>query len=212
MQNCYVYLIKNKITNQFYYGSRAGNVRKNLSPKEDLWIYYFTSSKKVKSMINEYGLDSFEAIVVFEHKDYKVCFWKEQELIIESKLNPLRLNRTYMDPATSKRILTTYGETENDKILRYKKISESKKGKFNSNGHLGLKRSDKTKQKMSESQRKRILSQDAMDRIVKARLGYVVSEETKKKISESKKGKIVSEETRQKLREKSLENWKLRKT
>lgn len=211
MYQCYVYLVKNKITNQFYYGSRSGNVRAKRQPANDLWIHYFTSSKLIKKMILEYGIDLFEITILFENIDYKVCFWKEQELIMLSKDNPLRLNKTYMNPLTGKRILTTYLETEEDKLLRYKKISEAKKGKFNSNGHYGLKRSDKTKQRMSIAQQNRVLSFEATEKIIKARTGYVMSEESKKKISISKTGKIVSEETKQKLREKSLENWKKRK-
>ena len=49
MLEAYVYKITNKVTNQFYYGSRTENIRKNRKPEEDLWKFYFTSSKKIKN-------------------------------------------------------------------------------------------------------------------------------------------------------------------
>ena len=48
-------------------------------------------------------------------------------------------------------------------------MSNSKKGRFNSNGHYGLKHSEETKQKMKDAQ---------------AKLGYTHNEETKLKMKE----------------------------
>jgi hypothetical protein len=211
MYQCYVYLIKNKITNQFYYGSRAGNVRNCRHPVDDIWIHYFTSSKTIKNMIAELGVNAFSVSIVFENADYPTCYWKEQELIMASKDDPLRINRTYMNPLTCTRIFSLYCESTDDKLLRYKKISEAKKGKFNSNGHYGSKRTDETRRRMSVAQQNRVLTAEAREKIVAARIGSVMSVETKQKISEAKTGQPVSVETRQKLRAKSLENWQLRK-
>jgi hypothetical protein len=47
MFKAYVYLIRN--TDQYYYGSRVGNVRNKLLPEDDLWKEYFTSSKRVRN-------------------------------------------------------------------------------------------------------------------------------------------------------------------
>lgn len=47
----YVYKLTNKITNQFYYGYRRANVRLKLTPKNDLWKVYFSSSKDVKPLL-----------------------------------------------------------------------------------------------------------------------------------------------------------------
>lgn len=148
----YVYLITNKVTNQFYYGSRASNVRFKRTPTEDLWIHYFTSSKKVKELINLHGKDSFDTRIIFEHDSYDMCFWEEQRLIRESKKDQLRLNVAYIDKDSNSRILTSYGESVEDKDKRIKKMQLAKKGKFNSNGQLGMTRSDETKQKMSLAQ------------------------------------------------------------
>jgi len=52
----YTYLIKFKPTGQVYYGVRFA---KGCSP-DDLWETYFTSSKVVKSLIEEHGKDAFD--------------------------------------------------------------------------------------------------------------------------------------------------------
>lgn len=51
----FTYLLKHIPTNKYYYGVRY---RKGCHPK-DLWIKYFTSSKKVKGLIKKYGKKSF---------------------------------------------------------------------------------------------------------------------------------------------------------
>ena len=182
MYQSYVYKVTNKITNQFYYGSRTENVRKKRLPEEDLWKHYFTSSKKVKYLIEEYGIDSFDVEIVSRHDSYEECFWEEQRLIKESKDNPNRLNKAWVDPNTGKKVLTTWNETEEEKKLRIEKMSLNKKGRFNSNGHYGLRHTEETKQRMRESQ---------------AKLAYKHSEETKQKM----RGKTRSEDHAKKLRE-----------
>jgi hypothetical protein len=172
MYQSYVYKITNKITNQFYYGSRTNNVKQNRHPEDDLWKHYFTSSSRIKEMIEEYGIDSFEYEILSKYDDYKDCFWEEQRLIFESKENKLRINKTYVDPVTGKKVLTTYNESLEEKQKRADKISKAKKGKFNSNGHFGLKHTEETKIKMRESQ---------------ARLGYTHSDETKEKMKKYKR-------------------------
>lgn len=150
MYQSYVYKVTNKITNQFYYGSRTENVRKKRLPEEDLWKHYFTSSKKVKDLIDEFGIDSFDVEILSKHDSYEDCFWEEQRLIKESKNHPNRLNKAWVDPDTGKKVLTTWDETEEEKKLRIEKMALNKKGRFNSNGHYGLKHTEETKKKISE--------------------------------------------------------------
>lgn len=198
MQNkfqAYVYLLKNNITDQFYIGSRASNIRLNRTPEEDLWIYYFSSSKKVKELITMYGVNSFNAQIVFRHNSYKTCFWEEQRLIKESKLDQLRINKAYVDRDTNNRILTSYGESAETKEARIKKMQATKKGKFNSNGHLGLTHSDETKQKMSESQKK--LNYTHSDETKQKMKAYTRTPEHSAKLSTSLKGKPWSDARRQ---------------
>lgn len=52
----YTYLIRFKPTNSVYYGVRYAE---NCDPSE-LWVTYFTSSKIIKRLINEFGYQSFE--------------------------------------------------------------------------------------------------------------------------------------------------------
>jgi hypothetical protein len=118
---------------------------------------------------------------VYRDISYENCFWKEQTLIFENRKNPLKLNKTYINPTTGEKILTTSNETIEERVTRIEKMSKTKKGKFNSNGHLGLKHSDETKQKMRET---------------RAKINYRHSEETKQKM----RGRVVSEETKQKMR------------
>ena len=150
MYQSYVYKVTNRITNQFYYGSRTENVRKKRLPEEDLWKHYFTSSKKVKDLIDEYGIDSFDVEILSKHDSYEDCFWEEQRLIKESKDHPNRLNKAWVDPDTGKKVLTTWNETEEEKKFRIEKMALNKKGRFNSNGHYGLKHTEETKKKIAE--------------------------------------------------------------
>ena len=55
----YTYLIHHTPTNTFYYGVRWKNVRLCKTPEEDLWVSYFTRSKKVRQLIQKFGKDSF---------------------------------------------------------------------------------------------------------------------------------------------------------
>lgn len=62
----YTYYLYHKQTNSHYYGVRYA---KNSSPK-DLWVTYFSSSKKIKKLIEEYGASSFRVEVrkTFDNK------------------------------------------------------------------------------------------------------------------------------------------------
>ena len=191
----YVYFIKNKITNQFYYGSRASNIRLKRTPEEDLWIHYFSSSRKVKELVNLYGKDSFEVQIRFRHDIYAECFWEEQRLIRENKADPLRLNKAYVDSKTNNRVMTSHGESVESKEARIKKMQATKKGKFNSNGHLGLTHSDETKQKMREAQQQ--LNYTHSDITKQKMKAYKRTPEHAAKLGESLKGKPWSDARRQ---------------
>lgn len=51
----YTYFLTHLPTGLKYYGVR----KSSLPPENDLWIRYFSSSQRVKQLINEYGKDSF---------------------------------------------------------------------------------------------------------------------------------------------------------
>ena len=194
MSKPYVYKVTNKITGQFYYGSRVAHIHSGRHPADDLWVHYFTSSKNVKNLINEYGIHSFDIEIVSIHDDYDSCFWEEQRLILENKFNPLRLNKRYVDPTTGKTVLTTFNETPEQLAARSKKVSDSKKGKFNSNGHYGLKHSEETKQRMRNAQAK--LNYKHSEETKQRMRDHQRSDEHSKKLSESLKGKPWSDARR----------------
>jgi hypothetical protein len=132
----YTYLIKNRITNQFYYGSRCKNVKLKRSPEDDLWIYYFTSSKKIKSLITEFGKDSFDISFILKSDNFDDCYWMEQKLISSSIDNKLCLNSYYVDRETSKNKFSTskisFGPLTDEHRA---KISKSTIGKPKSTEH-----------------------------------------------------------------------------
>ena len=56
----YTYLIKFKPTGIVYYGVRFKNIRLKRTPAEDFMIQYKTSSRQIKNLIKEHGIESFE--------------------------------------------------------------------------------------------------------------------------------------------------------
>ena len=127
----YVYKITNKITNQFYIGSRYRNINEKRSTESDLWIYYFTSSKDVTDLINLYGKESFNLEFVFYGNDNindDATYWVEQELIRENINDALCLNRQYQDRELGQQKFLLAG-TESHRKGKKKGISP-KKGKI----------------------------------------------------------------------------------
>jgi hypothetical protein len=187
----YTYKVTNKITGQFYFGSRTNNITKGRTPEEDIWKCYFTSSKTVKRLIEEHGIDSFDVEILLKDSDYSKCFWEEHRLIYEHRENPLRLNKAYINPNTGTKVLTTFNESAEENRARANKISLNKKGRFNSNGHYGMKHTEETKKKMREAQAK--LRYKHTDESKEKMRGRTRSTEHSKKLSESLKGKPWSE-------------------
>lgn len=103
----YVYYIKNTVTGHFYYGSRTANIRHRRTPQSDFWICYFTSSRTIKNMINEFGKEAFETSIILESCDTEEIYWAEQSLIKEHILNPLCLNKKYQDRENGNTIFST---------------------------------------------------------------------------------------------------------
>lgn len=66
----YTYHLYHKLTNKHYYGVRWS---KNCCPTE-LWVTYFSSSKKVKNLIKTYGKESFDFEIrkIFKSSDQAI--------------------------------------------------------------------------------------------------------------------------------------------
>jgi len=123
MYLAYTYLITNKITHQFYYGSRYQNIKLKRTPEQDLWIFYFTSSKEVKKLLKEYNKDLFEISIVFKSENYDECYWQEQDLIKENIINPLCMNLTYTDKSAGRHIFSMAGKTRSEEACKKSSIS-----------------------------------------------------------------------------------------
>jgi hypothetical protein len=123
---CYTYLIKCTINNKFYYGVRWGN---KVLPSEDLWIKYFTSSKVIKNLINQYGKDAFlfEVRKVFITKQEAIT-WEETVL---RRLKVLKSPDTWLNKCISKAIRYDIHPRKGVIVSEdtKEKISKSNKGK-----------------------------------------------------------------------------------
>jgi NUMOD3 motif len=162
MKNTYVYIVKNKITNQYYYGSRKSNVKFYRTPEEDFWKYYFTSSKIIKNLIEEYGLNSFEYSIIFKSENYSNSFWYEQEIISKNFKDPLCLNKHYIrNKDMENRFCFTGHKHSKESIEKIRKNSKGMSGKKhtiesknkikkNHKGMNGLNHSIETIKKMSD--------------------------------------------------------------
>jgi hypothetical protein len=224
----YTYYIINKVTGQYYYGSRCRNVASNRTPAEDLWIHYFTSSHEVSSLISTYGRDSFDISIIMADADYNRCYDYEQQLINDNMDNELCLNQYCR--LTNRFSIAGKPRTEETK----QKLREANTGKIvssetkekqsiaktgNKNPSFNRIKSEETKLKISNRLKGRVVSEETKTRISiantgkppppctaetrlkigKAHRGKVVSEETLLKMSEAQKGKILSAEHKDKL-------------
>ena len=157
-----------------YYGYRYSN---KVSPSEDLWKVYFTSSKLVKKLREQYDDSQFIATVdkVFETPDdaraYEEKYLRENNCVESDDW----LNRVNYGHKWHYR-----PETEEER----RALSEKKKKYYKENPHpfAGKKHSEETKEKIRA-----------------IRTGTKATEEAKRKMSEAKKG--MSEETKRKMSE-----------
>jgi hypothetical protein len=83
----YVYILTHKETGQFYIGARWAN---KVPSSIDLGVNYFTSSKYVKPIF-----DQFECEIVAEFFFKEEAYKFEQQMIYENWSNPLKLNKKY---------------------------------------------------------------------------------------------------------------------
>lgn len=142
----YTYIIKHLPTNQVYYGVRTANT---VSPHDDLWKEYFTSSTKVHALIDQFGKDSFitEVRKTFDNPQ-KAVDW---ELKVLKRCKVLEDNRWlnaniggYIIPTPASRAKISAFHKDKPKSEEHKqKIAHANRGK--KKGPL----SDETKAKIS---------------------------------------------------------------
>jgi hypothetical protein len=95
--SAYVYKIRHIPTGKYYYGFRKAHIKANRTPEQDFFVYYYSSSKIVESMIKDFGIDQFEYSIVYQDTDIREVFWYEQDLIKKNWGDPLMINKQYRD-------------------------------------------------------------------------------------------------------------------
>jgi len=176
-----------------YYGYRSAN---KTSPEDDLWQHYFTSSKVIAELREQYSDDEFIATVdkTFETAEEARAY--EEKYLTEH--NCVSSNK-WLNLANGGK------EWNSSKEETRRKISEAAKG---NKRWLGKKHSEETKKKMSESSKGQEITEETKKKMSEARKGMKFSEEHRRKLSEAQKGaahwnygKTSSEETKKKISE-----------
>lgn len=208
----YTYCLYHKPTGKKYYGVRY---KKNCDPS-DLWNKYFSSSKEVKKLIEEYGINSFEYEIrkTFDDK-FKAIEWEKKVLRrLKVETNDRWLNKRI--PNANVTYCASRGmfgkkhtkETKN-------KMSLSQKGK--NNPMYGKTHTDETKRKIGEASKNWLRTEEVKLKQKLAKKGKPfsgynsITPESNKKRSETLKGHSVSQETREKMKMSRIQYLKNKK-
>lgn len=191
----YTYLVKHRPTNRVYYGMRAAN---KVDPQQDLWQHYFTSSPKVRQLIEETGKDSFDIEIrrVFETKEQAVA-WETRVL--------RRCRVLENDHWINQNVAGYIVPTEESR----KKISNFHKGKAKSQEHKDkIRQGNIGKKKPPRTEEYRALMSKLKSGSNNGMYGKGCTPERAAKISEANKGKTpinkgvpMSEEQKEKIRQ-----------
>lgn len=165
----YVYLLQCKSSGHYYYGSRTANIKANRLPADDLWAHYFSSSRQVRKMIKQYGVDHFVATVIYSDTDISSVYWKEQLLISEHVTDPMCLNKKYQDRTQGHTVFSTSGKEPWNKGLP----SPTK----------GISRTPDTLQLMTQNRKGKNIGQIAWNK------GLTLTDDQKKNMGSYWKGK-----------------------
>lgn len=176
-----VYKITNLVNNKFYIGAHK---QKFVDPYK--CDNYWSSSDYVHDSIKKHGIENFKRETIEVCKSWKEALKREIYWIAELKSNICR----YPD---------SLGMNRNDGGWGGDEVSGNGKGKDHPN--YGRKHTEESKQKMSESQKGKIISEETKAKISKANKGRIVTNETKQKLSLAKKGKKNSEEHKKNIKQ-----------
>lgn len=218
MSTPFTYYLYHRPTQSHYYGVRWS---RSCDPS-DLWTKYFTSSKTVKLLIKQYGVDSFDVEIrkIFSSKE-KAIEWERKVLVRLNVLNrPDWLNKNVSGCIVND-VHPLLGIPCSEEKKR--KISAAKKGKKiwseEQKNQMSISRSGvnhwsynkprpiSTRQKISEANKGNIPTAYTRQKASEANKGRVLTDEHKEKISQSKLGKkrkyftrsAPSPETREKI-------------
>jgi len=118
----YTYLVKHKPSGKVYYGVRIKN---DIDPTKDLFVKYFTSSKTIKELIAQDGIESFEWQVRREFDDELAAVTWEAKVLQRCRVLEHQ-DRWLNKNAAGRKLLTKFGA---------KVISATHKGKPKSEEH-----------------------------------------------------------------------------
>jgi len=192
----YTYLIKCP-NGKSYYGYRSAN---KTSPEDDLWKHYYTSSKLIAELREQYSDDEFIATVdktfetAEEAYDYETKFLKENDCVnsddwVNQQCFPVFNSNTGREHTEeAKRKMSEAGKRRKHTEETRRKLSEAAKRR---------KHTEETKRKMSESHKGKKMPER--------------SEEHRRKLSESGKRRKHTEETKRKMSESTRKEWAQRK-
>ena len=199
----YVYKLTNPDTNEFYFGYRYKNVGLGFPAGQDLGYHYFTSSKHIAPIFNQF---IYEIIAEFYLADDAYDF--EQELIKENFLSPLCLNKHYQKTNERGRWKNS-GHTEETKKKMQGKIRSAAFKEYRSMAMTGKvpwnkglsKDSDTRLANMAAARKKagndhQIGTKHSFERTEKVRsklTGRSMTDEQISKMSNAKKGKTWEE-------------------
>lgn len=181
----YTYFVLHIPTGKKYYGSKYG---KGANPNT-FWKEggYFTSSTKVKKLIEEYGTNSFKAEVrkIFNTPDEAL----EYEYKFLKKVNAL-MKEEWLNANLGGEKFKNVGPASEKALASQRNKKQSLEGNIKRSKTLtGRIISDETKQKMSDAQHSRPIQkeEERRDKIRKHAIGRGHNDNTKSKLS-----KIVS--------------------
>ena len=101
--SAYTYLIHHKPTNTYYYGVRWKNIKQCRTPEQDLWVKYFTRSRRVKELIKDYGKDSFDFEI--RKKFENITKAREWETKVLRRINVLSKPNIWLNRTDNRAIL-----------------------------------------------------------------------------------------------------------
>jgi hypothetical protein len=220
----YTYTIKCP-NGKSYYGFRYAN---KVSPEDDLWKVYFTSSKRIKELREQYSDDEFIATVDKTFESAEEAYEYETKFLTENHCEVLKSD-DWLNEACFPVFADNTGKKHTEEARKKmseattsdaarRKMSEAMKGRVPWN--KGKKHTEEHKKKLSEALKGMKHSEETRKKISEAKkgknnpmFGYKHSEETKKKMSEAQIGRKFSEETKKKMseaRQRHLQKTKVR--
>lgn len=175
MTTPYTYLIKCP-DGRVYYGVRYA---RNCDPS-DLWVTYFTSSNRIRQLVEQYGRDSFETEIRRTFKDAETARDWETRVLERMKV---KRDPRWINVTTNKGLPAWVGDKNPSKRPEVRaKISEAKRGKIRPDQAARLRRRT-VEQRIQIGER---ISQTRKDRFSSGQLVHHMKGKTRPDIRGSK--------------------------